>query len=111
MIEPGDGKGMTMTHAGGTAATSAPLRGKVAVVIGGGRGIGRETARRLASAGARVVVAARTGSQLEAVVAEITTDGGEATGVAGEGGAAEAAWTLAPHRPQNLKPLGTSAPH
>lgn len=72
---------MAMTHAGGTAATSAPLRGKVAVVIGGGRGIGRETARRLASAGARVVVAARTASQLEAVVVEITALGGEATAV------------------------------
>ena len=70
---------MAMTHAGGTAAANGPLGGKVAVVIGGGRGIGRETARRLASAGAQVVVAARTASQLDAVAAEITALGGEAT--------------------------------
>lgn len=69
---------MAMAHASGTEAARGPLRGKVAVVIGGGRGIGRETARRLASAGARVVVAARTASELESVVAEIATLGGEA---------------------------------
>ena len=70
---------MTMTHAGAAAAANTPLRDKVAVVIGGGRGIGGVTARRLASAGARVVVAARTASQLEAVVGEITALGGQAT--------------------------------
>lgn len=58
--------------------TDSPLRGKVAVVVGGGRGIGRQAARRLAAAGARVVVAARTTSQVEAVVDEIRADGGEA---------------------------------
>lgn len=55
------------------------LADKVAVVIGGGQGIGRATAHRLASAGARVVVAARTVSQLESVVAEIVGRGGQAT--------------------------------
>ncbi len=47
-------------------------------MIGGGRGIGRATATRLASAGARVVPAARTASELEEVAQEIRASGGEA---------------------------------
>lgn len=47
------------------------LKGKVALVTGGGRGIGRAIALELALAGAGVAVAARTRSQLEAVAAEI----------------------------------------
>lgn len=58
---------------------SRPLQGRVAVVIGGGRGIGREVAHKLASAGACVVVAARTLSELRAVVGEIEARGGQAT--------------------------------
>ncbi len=54
------------------------LTGKVALVIGGGRGLGRATALKLASSGARVVVAARTALELEDVVAEIEADSGQA---------------------------------
>jgi NAD(P)-dependent dehydrogenase (short-subunit alcohol dehydrogenase family) len=61
----------------GGAATE-PLSGKVAVVTGGGRGIGAATALKLASAGASVVVVARTGSELEAVTAKIAAQGGQA---------------------------------
>jgi NAD(P)-dependent dehydrogenase (short-subunit alcohol dehydrogenase family) len=43
----------------------------VALVTGGGRGIGADVARELASAGMRVAVSARTRSQVEAVAAEI----------------------------------------
>jgi len=49
------------------------------VVIGGGRGIGRATALKLASSGAMVIVAARTALELEDVVAEIETCDGTAT--------------------------------
>ncbi len=55
-----------------------PLAGKIAVVIGAGRGIGRATALTLASSGARVIVAARKASQLESVVAEIEGRDGQA---------------------------------
>jgi 3-oxoacyl-[acyl-carrier protein] reductase len=47
------------------------LDGMVALVTGGGRGIGAGIARELASAGARVAVAARTHSQVEEVADEI----------------------------------------
>ena len=47
------------------------LDGRVALVTGGGRGIGALIARELASAGARVAVAARTAGQVEAVASEI----------------------------------------
>ena len=47
------------------------LTGQVALVTGGGRGIGAGIARELASAGARVAVAARTRTQIEQVAREI----------------------------------------
>jgi 3-oxoacyl-[acyl-carrier protein] reductase len=47
------------------------LDGQVALVTGGGRGIGANIARELASAGARVAVAARSSDELEAVALEI----------------------------------------
>lgn len=47
------------------------LDNKVAVITGGGRGIGAACARAFAEAGADVVIAARTQSQLDAVAADI----------------------------------------
>jgi len=47
------------------------LDGQVALVTGGGRGIGADIARELAEAGARVAVAARTREQVEQVAREI----------------------------------------
>ena len=43
------------------------LGGKVAIVTGGGRGIGRATAELLASAGAQVMICARSAQEIEAV--------------------------------------------
>ena len=50
---------------------SFDLTGKVAVVTGGGRGIGRAIARGLAGHGADVVVCGRTAATVEAVAAEL----------------------------------------
>jgi NAD(P)-dependent dehydrogenase (short-subunit alcohol dehydrogenase family) len=54
------------------------LKGKVAIVTGGGRGIGQAIAFGFAKAGAKVVVTSRKVNDLEATAAEIKAFGGEA---------------------------------
>jgi NAD(P)-dependent dehydrogenase (short-subunit alcohol dehydrogenase family) len=55
------------------------LEGRVALVTGGGRGIGAAIARDLAGRGAEVVVSSRTQADLDAVVESIGSEGGRAT--------------------------------
>lgn len=52
-------------------ADNLKLDGKLAIVTGAGRGLGRAMAARLAAAGADIVAAARTVEQLEETAAEV----------------------------------------
>jgi 3-hydroxybutyrate dehydrogenase len=51
------------------------MNGRGAVITGGGRGVGAAVAARLARAGARVLVAARTAAQVDAVAARLRDAG------------------------------------
>jgi NAD(P)-dependent dehydrogenase (short-subunit alcohol dehydrogenase family) len=57
------------------------LKEQIAIITGGGRGIGRAIARRFAEEGAGVVVTARTDGEIQAVAAEIQKSGGQAAAV------------------------------
>lgn len=57
------------------------LQDKVALVTGGGRGIGRAIALDLAAEGARVAVSARSRAELDEVVRTIESHGGHATAI------------------------------
>ncbi len=58
------------------------LEEQVCIITGGGSGIGRDAARKMAQAGANVVIVGRTEPKLEAVKTEITTAGGTAASYA-----------------------------
>jgi NAD(P)-dependent dehydrogenase (short-subunit alcohol dehydrogenase family) len=70
------------------------LEGKVAVVTGAGRGLGRAYAEALAAAGAAVVVNDLDGDATTEVVGAIVASGGRATGVAAAVGDTEVADAL-----------------
>jgi NAD(P)-dependent dehydrogenase (short-subunit alcohol dehydrogenase family) len=57
------------------------MTGKVAIITGAGRGIGRAVALTYGRAGAKVVVASRTQATVDAVADEIKREGGTALGV------------------------------
>ena len=58
------------------------MGGKVAIITGASRGIGRAIALKLGERGARCVLCARDRETLQAAVGEITTAGGQADAIA-----------------------------
>ena len=69
-----------MTHPYQSVLRENIYADKVMIVTGGGSGIGRCTAHELASLGANVILIGRKQEKLDAVVAEIVEDGGQAEG-------------------------------
>jgi NAD(P)-dependent dehydrogenase (short-subunit alcohol dehydrogenase family) len=67
-----------MTHTGGLSVVDGELDGRVAIVTGAGRGLGRCHALELASHGAQVVVN-DVDDSADMVAGEIRAEGGEAT--------------------------------
>lgn len=68
----------------GRRAPKRRLEGKVAIVTGGGRGIGRAVAETLAKHGASVTVTARTRAEIAETVKRIRSKGGRAIAVTGD---------------------------
>src|SRR6266851_2092376 len=60
------------------AASLFHLDGKIALVTGAGRGIGRAVALALAAAGAELLLNSRTPAELAALAADIAAQGGQA---------------------------------
>jgi NAD(P)-dependent dehydrogenase (short-subunit alcohol dehydrogenase family) len=73
----GDAKAATAT-----AASPFSLDGKVAIVTGSSRGIGRASAEAVAALGAKVVISSRKADACETVANEIRQRGGEAAAIA-----------------------------
>jgi 3-oxoacyl-[acyl-carrier protein] reductase len=67
----------------------ADLAGRVALVTGGGQGIGEAIARRFAEAGASVLIATRTEEKAQSVTHDIVARGGTASAVRADVGRRE----------------------
>jgi len=60
------------------------IAGRVALVVGGSKGIGFESARMLAAEGCRVAIVARTQKPIDRAVAQIRDEGGDAIGISAD---------------------------
>jgi len=78
----------------GVLAGLFDLRGRVAIVTGGSRGLGLQIATALGEFGAMVVLVARKQAELDAAVAELNEQGLAAAGFAADLGAPDAAPAL-----------------
>ena len=66
------------------AMNHAALQGRIALITGGGRGIGRAIALGLARQGSSVAISARSQDEIDSAVKEIRLAGGIAVGIPGD---------------------------
>jgi NAD(P)-dependent dehydrogenase (short-subunit alcohol dehydrogenase family) len=85
---------------------TGPLEGRVAVVTGAGRGIGRATSIGLAAAGARIALVSRTQSELDEVADTIARAGGETVAITADVGNPDSARTVVETASSLLGPVG-----
>jgi NAD(P)-dependent dehydrogenase (short-subunit alcohol dehydrogenase family) len=85
---------------------TGPLDGRVAVVTGAGRGIGRAISIGLAAAGARVALVSRTQTELDEVTDTIARAGGETVAITADVGSSDSARTALETASSFLGPIG-----
>src|ERR1041385_3191743 len=85
--------------------TAIDLKGKVAIVTGGGRGIGKAITNRLAAAGANVVIASRKLENLEVTAKEFSSLPGKIVPIACHVGQKEALEQLVRQTAERLGPV------
>lgn len=87
-----------------TSTLQTPLAGQVAIITGGGRGLGRAFALALAEAGVAVAVVARSADQVTETVDQISAAGGRAIGLPADVSDRQAVTEMVNHVEQQLGP-------